>query len=204
MGWVDEFDGMYDKAALTATETPTWKARWCLEKNWLADDADHKKGDMEVILGKGNLLMNGGASVMWERLITKNPSTLGPSATTGALAAFSTDNAWIVVSSSNAAAVVTDIFIKATDPTAYSTMASGYPSHTDGTASTTARECQFRAIYTSSAANMAGGWQKWGVMSASSNGAASTKGRLLNSKVQSLGTKTSAATWTFTVTLGLS
>jgi hypothetical protein len=51
----------------------------------------------------------------------------------------------------------------------------------------------FRSTFGTSDANFA--WQEWGVFNASS------AGTMLNRKVESLGTKTSAQTWQFTVTL---
>lgn len=198
MGWVDkDFEGMIDQGIMTASETPSWDVRYCVEKRWLVDDADHKAGDYEFVGGRGNTLMNGGASVIWERLITLAPTTQS----TGALKAFSTGLAVIGVSTSSTAVAVTNTDLTGANR-AYGGMESGYPSHTDGTASTTARQVAFRHIFTSSEANIA--WNKWAVLNSSAVGASSTNGRMLNAKVQSLGTKTSAANWTFTVTLSLS
>lgn len=51
----------------------------------------------------------------------------------------------------------------------------------------------FRSTFATGEANFA--WQEWGVFNASSGGT------MLNRKVESLGTKTSAQSWQFTVTL---
>lgn len=51
----------------------------------------------------------------------------------------------------------------------------------------------YRATFGTSDANYA--WQEWGIFNASSGGT------MLSRKVESLGTKTSAQTWVFTVTL---
>ncbi len=51
----------------------------------------------------------------------------------------------------------------------------------------------FRSTFGTGDANFA--WNEWGVFNASSSGT------MLNRKVESLGTKTSAQTWQFTVTL---
>lgn len=51
----------------------------------------------------------------------------------------------------------------------------------------------FRSTFATTDANWA--WQEWGVFNASS------AGTMLNRKVESLGTKTSAQTWQFTVVL---
>lgn len=180
-------------AALSHAEPMRWRATWKVEKNWLAADSAHDVGDQEVVLGAGNLLMNGGASVLWRRLITRNPST---SSTGAALQAFSTGNARLAVGNSTATAAVTQNNLSG-GSVRYNSMVSGYPSHTDGTSSSGARQVQFRALYTTAQANFA--WQEWGIFN--SSGASR---RMLNRRVQSLGTKTSSAQWTFTVTLALS
>ena len=181
--------------AFQVSEIPGWYCITEVSERYVADDpvTGNKAGaivDHEPAVG--NLLMNGGASVLFQRLITKNPTT----ATGGVLAGYSTDNAMLAVSTDNTAAAVTQNTLIATT-NHYGSMEAGYPSHTDGTASTTSREVQFRMIATTSEANNA--WNSWGVFNGSSAGS-----RMLNRKVQSLGTKTSAAQWTLTVTLGLS
>ena len=54
----------------------------------------------------------------------------------------------------------------------------------------------FRSTFATTDANFA--WQEWGIFNASSGGT------MLSRKVESLGTKTSAQTWQFTVTLTFS
>jgi hypothetical protein len=51
----------------------------------------------------------------------------------------------------------------------------------------------FRSVYSTAEANFA--WEEWGVFNAAAAGV------MLNRKVESLGTKTSAATWQLTVTI---
>jgi len=64
----------------------------------------------------------------------------------------------------------------------------------DATYPTTATNVvTFRSTFATTDANYA--WQEWGVFNASS------AGTMLSRKVESLGTKTSAQTWQFTVTL---
>lgn len=53
----------------------------------------------------------------------------------------------------------------------------------------------FRSTFATTDANWA--WQEWGVFNNATNGS----GTMLVRKVESLGTKTSAQTWQFTVTL---
>lgn len=59
----------------------------------------------------------------------------------------------------------------------------------------TGNQITFQATFGTSEANFA--WNEWGVFNASSGGT------MLNRKVESLGTKTSAQSWQFTVTLTL-
>lgn len=61
-----------------------------------------------------------------------------------------------------------------------------YPIRTDNSLT-------FKATFETTDANFA--WNEWGIFNAS------TGGVMLNRKVENLGTKTSAATWVFTVTL---
>lgn len=58
---------------------------------------------------------------------------------------------------------------------------------------TTTNVVTFRSTFATTDANWA--WQEWGVFNAAA------AGTMLNRKVESLGTKTSAQTWQFTVTL---
>lgn len=170
----------------------SWSAHWSVHKLWKADDATHKAGDEELMAFKGNLLLNGGASVMWERFKTNKPST---SSTGAALQSFSSGNAKIGVGNSTAASAVTQTDLQGASKK-YNAIASGYPTHTDGTSSSGARQIKYQAIYTTAQANFA--WGEWGLFN--STGASK---RMLNRKAGSLGTKTSSAQWTFTVTLAL-
>lgn len=64
----------------------------------------------------------------------------------------------------------------------------------DATFPTLAANVQtFRSTFSTSEANFA--WQEWGVFNASSGGT------MMNRKVESLGTKTSAQSWQITVTI---
>lgn len=108
--------------------------------------------------------------------------------TTGSGSAFSNANAYIGVGDSTTAfaATQTDLiaatnkFRKAQDAT--------YP-QVSGNVMT------FRSSFGTSEANFA--WQEWGIFNASS------AGTMMNRKVESLGTKTSAQTWQLTLTITL-
>lgn len=177
-------------ALLSVHDAPTWRCEYIIEKRWKAPDAEHAAGDVEYIHGKGNLLLNGGADVLWNRAIVRNPST----ATNNVNSAFSAAGAKIGVGASSVAAAASQTGLQTTGTKSFSSMAATYPLHSTGT-STSARSCAFRSVFTTAQANFA--WKEWVIVN-------STAQRALNRKVQSLGTKTSAAQWTFTATLTLS
>lgn len=177
-------------ALLSVHDAPKWRCEWLIEKRWKAPDSEHDAGDIEYIHGKGNLLLNGGADVIWNRIITRNPST----AVNNVNSAFANANAKIGVGASSVAAAASQTGLQTTGTKTFSSMQATYPTHTTGT-STGARSASFRAVFTTAQANYA--WKEWVIVN-------STGQRALNRKVQSLGTKTSAAQWTFTATLTLS
>ena len=178
-------------AMLGGQDAPKWRCEYLVEKNWKASDLTHQAGDREVIQGVGNVLLNGGADIVWERLTTPAAST----AVNVALSAFSTLS-FIGVGGSTETAAAAQTALQHSSNVAYAAMEAGYPAHTTGT-STAARTCSFRSVFTSVYANYA--WEEWGIFNSTA-----AAGRMLNRKQQSLGTKTSAAQWTFTATLTLS
>lgn len=182
-------------AEIKLSQPVRWKCVTQIDKEWKADDpvSGMFRGDTETIVVAGNTLVNGGASVIWERLITLKPST---SSTGAALQGFSTGTSRIGVGNSTAATTVTMTDLQGASKT-YKSMEAGFPSHSDGTSSSGARQIQLKASFSTAQANYA--WQEW----ATFNSTAATK-RMLQRKQQNVGTKTSAATWTITVTLSLS
>lgn len=174
-----------------------WRAKWTVEKrwgDWTGDeiDAGLAPEPYEVIEREGNLLMYGGASCQWQTLIGNGTATAGQ-----ALTYFNNAQAAIGSGDSTTAAAATQTDLQAATNKTRVAMDATYPTHTDGTTSGSAT-ITFRSTFGTAAANWA--WQEWGVF----NSATAATGRMLNRKVESLGTKTSAATWTFTVTLTLS
>ena len=179
---------------IAAHDPVQWRAAWTVEKFWTPEPVS--SGDdlrrltvgglepYEVLDHVGNLLMYGGASILWEALVGAAPTY------------FNNANAYIGVggstNSTNAeAATQTDLQGASTTRKAMDT---SYPTHSDGTTSGNATVV-FRSVFGTSDANHA--WSEWGVFNASA------AGRMLNRKVQDLGVKTSAASWTFTVSLSL-
>jgi hypothetical protein len=140
---------------------------------------------------EGNLLMYGGASLLIQY-------TLGNGTTTAdqTLTYLSNARAALGVGDSTTAAAATQTDLQAATNKMRKAMDATYPLHTDGTSSGNA-SWSLRSTFATGDANWA--WQEWSVH----NSVTAATGRMLNRKVESLGTKTSAAAWTFTVTLTL-
>lgn len=165
-----------------------WQCSYKLEKRW-GEDPDSEP--YEIIDGNTNLLMYGGASCLWECLEGNGTGTGGQT-----LTYFDNSNAYIGVGADNTAAAATQTDLVATGANVVRVgMEATYPQHTDATTSGAAT-VTYRSLFGTASGNFA--WQEWGIFNGSSGG------RMLNRKVESLGTKTSAASWTFTVTLTLS
>lgn len=135
--------------------------------------------------------MNGGVSCLWQALIGNGTATAGQT-----LTFFNNGNAAIGVGDSTTSAAATQTDLQASTNKLRKGMDSTYPQHSDGTTSGSAT-IVFRSTFGSSEANFA--WQEWGVF----NSATAGVGRMLNRKVESLGTKASGSTWTFSVSLTL-
>lgn len=145
----------------------------------------------EVLEIEGNLLVYGGASCQWQTLIGNGTTTAGQ-----ALTYFSNAQAAVGVGDSTTAAAATQTDLQAATNKLRVAMDSTYPQHTDGTTSGSA-SIVYRSTFSTSQANYA--WQEWGIF----NSATAGTGRMLQRKVESLGTKTSASTWTLALTLTL-
>lgn len=194
----------YDAGAVAAGmaehDAIKWRVKWELHKfsDPLGDIARALKAGAllddfiadEVISREGNLLMYGGASVLWQALIGNGVATAGQN-----LTYFNNAQAAIGVGDSNTAEAATQNDLQAATNKLRVAMDATYPTHTDGTTSGAAT-ITFRSTFASGQANWA--WAEWGVF----NSASAATGRMLNRKVQSLGTKTTG-TWTLTVTLTL-
>lgn len=198
--------------AVILDEPISWKCNGVLEKFWTpredmlscvsADELDRMAAadQLKLLTDMGlqpyevrytdNLLTYGGASYMWEAI--KGTTLSGGSGTT-LLTPYNNANANIAVGTGVTAAAAGDTAL--TTESARVAMDSTYPTHTDAVTSGGA-SIVFRMTAATGTLNVH--WQEWGILNASSSG------RLLNHKVEDLGTKTSAASWQFTVTLTLS
>lgn len=108
--------------------------------------------------------------------------------TTGTGTAFNNGNSYIGVGDSATAFAAAQTDLQAATNKLRKAMDATYPQ-------VAANVITFRSTFATTDANWA--WQEWGVFNASS------AGTMLNRKAESLGTKTSAQTWQFTVTLTL-
>jgi hypothetical protein len=145
----------------------------------------------------GNVLVIGGASIQWQTLIGNGVTTV--SAATGY---FNNANSHISVGDSTTAAADTQTELQAATNRVRKAMDATYPLHTDTTGTAGSKSITFRSTFATGDANFA--WQEWGLFNGPGPGGPPTTGsRMLNRKVESLGTKTSAATWVLTVTLSL-
>jgi hypothetical protein len=178
-----------------ATHEKTWKARIELrqyEGDWTGDEINAGAAEHALVgveRRKGNLLLNGGVSCLWQALMGNGTTTAGQS-----LTYFNNAQAAIAVGDSTTAAAATQTDMQASTNKVRLPMDTGYPSQSDGTSSG-ATTITFRGTAGTSVANWA--WNEWGVANSTTNGT----GRLLNRKVESLGTKPSSQTWQFTVTI---
>ena len=168
-------------------ETAGWGLeRFSIEKYWI----DPKTGlvppgakPYEVVEGRGNLLTYGGAAAMWALFIG------------GSLTPYDNSNAFLGVGDDSTAADRSQTDLLASTNKYYATMDPGYPLHTDGTGSGNA-SIIYKSTFGTSVANF--DWNEWGLFNASSGG------RMANRKVETLGTKTAAASWTLTIVIQLS
>ncbi|SEU46572.1 hypothetical protein [Nonomuraea wenchangensis] len=172
---------------LSRRDALVWRCAWKVAKFW--GDPTPGAVPYDVIEGDGNLLMHGGASAIWQALLGNGTATAGQG-----LTFFNAANAHVGVGDSTTAAAATQTDLQAATNKVRKAMDAGYPQHTDGTGSGNAT-VTFRATFGTGDANFA--WNEWGIF----NGAAG--GRMLNRKVENLGSKSAAASWQLTVTLTL-
>lgn len=181
-----------------------WRARWKVEKYvedidaWLAarpgltvDDFQAAHKAYETIEKEGNLLVYGGMSCLFQTLIGNGTATAGQN-----LTYFNNGNAAVGVGDSATAAAATQTDLQAATNKLRKGMEATYPQHTDGTTSAS-DTITFKSSFGTSEANWV--WNEWGVF----NSPTAATGRMLNRKVESLGTK-SSGTWVLTVTVQLS
>ncbi|MEV1168600.1 hypothetical protein [Nonomuraea sp. NPDC049784] len=174
-------EGRHLGAGADRHDAARWRCHWKLEK-FYGDDTGPATKPFEVIEHEGNMLMYGGVSSLWHRLIGGTTVT-----------AFDAANARIGVGDGTAAADALQTDLQGTNKLRKA-MDATYPQHADGVVAS-ASTVTFRATFSTAEANFT--WNEWGIFNAA------TGGRMLNRKVEALGAKTSAASWVFTVQLSL-
>lgn len=184
-----------DEQALDALceHARVWVAQTRVDKyegDWTDEqiDAGLAGEPYETIDRIGNLLMYGGASCLWECLIGNGTGTAAQT-----LTYFNNGNAYIGVGDSSTAAAATQTDLQAASNKLRKAMDSTYPTHTDGVISGAA-SIVFRSTFASGDANWV--WNEWATFNGSSGG------RMLQRKVESLGTKTTGS-WQLTLTFTL-
>ena len=179
---------------LEASAYPAWHTIWQIDKYVGDPSLEARESGLvlpyETIRHEGNLLMYGGASCLWQCLIGNGTGTAAQT-----LTYFNNGNAYIGVGDSSTAEAATQTDLQAASNKLRKAMDATYPQHTDATTAGAAT-ITFKSTFATGDANYA--WQEWAIFNGSSGG------RMLNRKVQSLGTKTSASSWAFTVTVTLS
>jgi hypothetical protein len=170
-----------------------WIGRATVDKyagDWNAAQIDSGMAGVpyERVIGTPQLLTYGGASCLWECLIGNGTTTAAQT-----LTYFNNGNAYIGVGDSTTAAAATQTDLSASSNKLRKAMDATYPQHTDATTSGAA-SIVFRSTFGTSDANYA--WNEWAIFNGSSGG------RMLNRKVESLGTKASGS-WVLTLTLTL-
>lgn len=172
-------EGLGVAAGLRLDEPVGWRAAWRIDK--YKGDSIAVADLLDVIEFGNNLLTYGGASALWERLIG-----------TG-VTAFDNSNAYLGVGNSATAAAATQTDLQGASKTRKA-MDVTYPTHTDGTGSSTNAQMVYRSTFDSSSANHS--WQEFGLFNAS------TAGRMLNRKVEDHGTKVTD-TWVLSLSLSM-
>ena len=160
-----------------------WTVEWCLEKR-VGDDPT--VDPYEVIKVPGNLLMYGGASLIIEALIGNGTAT-----TAQTLTYLKASEAYLGVGDSSSAVAATQTDLQAASNKTRKAMDATYPTHTDGTTSAAA-SAVWKSTFGTGDANYA--WNEAALFNGSSGG------RMLNRKLVSMGTKTSADSWTLALT----
>ena len=171
-------------------ESGIWVAQFVITK-FHGDDAYDPDAEPYETVETGNQVCNGGISCLWQCLLGNGTATAGQT-----LTYFSNTNAAIGVGDSNAGFAATQNDLQAATNKVRVGMNATYPQHTDSTAAG-ATSIVFQSTFGTSTANWA-----WEEIAAFNSSTAST-GRMLNRRVQSLGTKTSSSSWQATLTVSV-
>lgn len=161
-----------------------WKCLITVHKFW--GDITPESTPYAVDEYDGNMLMYGGVSLLWEYALGNGVPTAGQAKTY-----LTNANAAIGVGDSTAVADALHNDLQAATNKLRKACDLGYPSHTDGTALAN-NTIRFRSVFDTTQANFV--WNEAGVF----NSATAATGRMLNRKVQAMGTKSNTASWQIT------
>lgn len=166
-------------------ESGLWECRFEIAKyeGEITEDAEPYE-----VIETDNALVNGGVSVLWQCLLGNGTATPG-----GALTFFDSANAAIGVGDGSAVHDPVQNNLQGGNKLRKG-MDSGYPQHTDGTV-VGAKTITFRTTFDTAQANYA--WAEVGVFNSATDGS----GRMLNRKVQALGTKSNTSSWQITASI---
>lgn len=172
-----------------------WQADMCdPETGLVTDECRMLWTPKRVFEGETNMLMYGGASAQWQTLIGNGTATGGQN-----LTYFNNANAALAVGDSSTAAAATQTDLQgATAPTnkIRKAMLATFPVHSDGVVVGSA-SIDFKSTFATGEANFQ--WNEWGLF----NSATAGVGRMLNRRVVTMVTKTSAVSLDLAVTLSL-
>lgn len=139
----------------------------------------------------GNMLVLGGASLMWEYALGNGTTS------TASAKHYLNSKCALGIGNSTAAAANTQKALQGASKV-FKIMSAGFPTHTTGSTVAGAAQYVLKSTFTTLQGNFA--WQEFGVASIATTAAVQ---RLITRKVQNLLTKTSAATASLTLTLTL-
>lgn len=192
-----EFTAMAERqeagVGVVAHDKPLWKvkaeAALYYGRHWKNPDGTTNPPDY-VARSTGNILVRGGASIMWECF-----KGSGTTATTAAKKYF---NATAALGVGNSTVAATNIQTALQGGSqSLKALTGGFPTHTTGSTAATVADIVYKSTWALTEGNFA--WNEWALF----NKATTANRRMANRKVQALLTKTSAATATLTVTLSL-
>lgn len=189
-----DFLSLKDGSRIDVDALPTdlvcWRAQWKAEL-WDASGWKSGKPPLKTVDLDGNLLVYGGASLMWEYAMG-NGSTAAASAKK-----YVNATAALGVGNSTAAAANTQKVLSGGSQLVKA-LTGGFPTHTTGSTVAAAAQIVYKSTFALTEANYS-----WGEVGLFNKAATTASQRMLTRKVGVLLTKTSAATATLTLTLTL-
>ncbi len=175
-------EGMNVGVQVVQHEPVRWHAHATVRKYWgdVSEDmlqSAQPPQPYETVEADGNLLLTAGITLLLNLLIGAGGTT------------YANANCYLGVGDSSAAEAIGQTDLQAATNKLRKAVAATYPQ-------VATNVLTVQAVFATGDANWV--WNEWGTFNAS------TAGTMLNRKVASLGTKTSAASWTLTITITIS